>query len=136
MMNQDFVEGGMAMYPIALLGCLGLGGGLIAFVLGLTVARARTALLAIGLMALGCLAPMVGGLGFVMGTRAMEQALAHVNPEDADLIRMVGTAEAMTNLQYGLAAGLAPFCLGLALLGLGLSRRRPGVLVLPAATGV
>ena len=122
---RDFVEGGFAMYPIALLGCLGTFGGVTGFVLALVIGKARTLWFAAGLMGLGVLAPLLGTVGYVLGQQALENALAQVSPEDAELIQMAGTAEALTCLQYGVGAGLLPFCLGVALVGLGLVRRDP-----------
>ena len=124
-MRTAFMEGGWAMYPIAALGCLGMLGGIVGFILGITIAKARTAMLAGALMGLGLVAPMVGSLGYTMGRMATERAIVNVSPDMQETIRTVGTAEAMTCIEFGVGAGLVPFCLGLALLGLGFSRLRP-----------
>lgn len=120
-----FEMGGFAMYPIALLGCMGLPATLAGIIVAIAVKKPpRLALIiATVLCALGLLTAALGLLGYLNGLWSMEEAIAHVNLEDKEVIRWAATSEARVALMFGLIAGLPPFVGGVALLGLGLSRR-------------
>ncbi len=120
---RDYAAGGWVMVPLVLLGGVGTLGGVCSVVITLTLAKARTLWCAGGLMAFGAIAPILGVLGYFLGLSQMESALEHVSPEVRDKLRLAGTSEALTCVEYGLGAGLLPFCLGLALVGIGLARR-------------
>jgi hypothetical protein len=122
---QDFAEGGVAMFPIFAFGFLGALGGIVAFILGLAVAQRRTLWVSVAMMALSFAAPAVGAIGYALALSNIERALVGIDPSMLEPLRMVGTAEALTSIEYGLGAGLLPFCLGLALFGVGLTRLRP-----------
>ena len=100
---RDLAAGGWSMQPIILVGFMGLFAGVTGFIGALAVAQTRTLWIAGGLMAFGTLAPLIGLVGYAL---------------------TVGGAEALTSLQYGVGAGLLPFCLELALVGIGLVRIR------------
>jgi hypothetical protein len=105
-------EGGAAMYlalcfvlvshPLAL-GALGsLFATRRAFPLGM---GAATLLFALGTL-------LVGVLGYVWGMQQVNEALAYVEPEHAEELRRIGTAEADNNLWLGALGALFPFLAG------------------------
>ena len=103
---QFFAEGGFAMYPIALF-------GLVAVVLGAMALGTKSKGLAIGALGLAALVMVMGVGGMMWGRKQTDDAIAMVNPADAELIRVQGHKEANRPLQLA-----GPFCVLGALLGM------------------
>jgi hypothetical protein len=121
---QFWMEGGWWMFPIALLGCSLVPATLMAFILGLTSKKASLVMpLAIGLLCVGLLPAVLGEAGFLSALRTVDEALMHVNPQDAATIRAAGRSEALTTIIFGLWTSLVPTFGGAVLLGLALMRR-------------
>ena len=73
----------------------------------------------------GLVAPLVGTIAWARDTSALNEVLQGPLPREADVeaLRQAGRQQTLIALRYGLGAGLPPFGLGLALLGLGLITR-------------
>jgi len=95
-MAQFFAEGGFWMYPIALLGLMAVGLGAV----GLATPSKSAA---VGALACAAIVTLLGVGGMMWGRMKVDEALAMVNPEDAEAIRVQGYKESMRPLQ--LAAG-------------------------------
>jgi hypothetical protein len=121
-----FVEGGgWPMYPLILLGMVAAPASLALGGIGALAKSARPAgIFALVLLGVGAGAVGFGAFGQHQGVTMMEEALAHVNPEDAEIIRAAGRSEARGCMVLGLAVALLPLAAaaGLSLLALGKSR--------------
>lgn len=127
-MSEDFaqfwMEGGVWMYPIALIGCALVPATLGGWVIGLTAKKATTALpVAVALLAIGLAPAMLGELGYLMGIRAAEMAVVFASPADQATIMAGARGEALATLILGLWLSLIPACGGASLLGVALMRR-------------
>ena len=123
-----FHEGGFAMFPILILGVVGLVGTIAGLVVGLS-SRRRGAPLAfgIGLLAVAVLCAGIGGISYVVAQRKIDAVLPAVDPRQHDELRAVGEAEARVALTFGGGAAALPGLGGLVLLARGLARgREPG----------
>lgn len=120
---EAFAEGGVWMYPIALLGCGGLPVALALFAIGATSRKNLASPFALWLIAGGLLPAALGAVAYTLSWRNVLEAVAHVSPEDKELILMVGKGECLTTVEAGLAAAIFPLCFGLALLGIAVAKR-------------
>ena len=114
-MREFFLEGGFWMYPIALLGLVGV-------VLGAVALAAKAKGLALASLVLAAIVMLLGVGGMMWGRMKTDEALAMVSPEHAAAIREVGHKEANRPLQLA-----GPFSVLGALMGLAaltLSRQR------------
>jgi hypothetical protein len=117
--------GGPWMWLIALLGLLGQTVSLVLGLLVLLWRRRPTRFPVIAcavLCALGLLIVAVGFAGHRAGLAQVEAVLAMVNADDRETIRAAGHSEARAPLIFGTLAGLPPLFMGIALLGLAVSR--------------
>ncbi len=121
---QMWAEGGTFMYPIALLALLSLPAAPLVVILAVVGRRGSRVplILSTVLCALGLLILATGFLGWQMALRNVEEAVAHVNPDDREIILAAGRSEARVLIMFGAAACLPSLLTGVALLGLGLSR--------------
>ena len=117
-MAEFFAEGGFWMYPIALLGLVGV-------VLGAVGLGTRSRSVALGGLTCAALVTVLGVAGMMSGRTQVDQALATVSPEDAELIRTVGYKEASRPLQLGGGFGMLGALLGVAAFTLGARERAP-----------
>jgi len=113
----------MVVFPIALLGLLGLGlGGVsLAFILGGSRLRAFTALSTVALAA-GVWTALVGGVGYQAGLRASQSAVAQMDPGQRVRLLAEGEHESTVALGFGLGVGGLCAALGAAAFALGISR--------------
>lgn len=127
---QLWVAGGAWMYLIALLGLMGAAGALASFAFGVGGDARLAAWVCGGVAALGLFIAGTGYAGLTHSRSVVEQAVATVDPEHRDSIRLAGSSEARVPFIFGLVAALLPATAGLAMLGPALSRssRRKGVL--------
>jgi hypothetical protein len=118
------------MYPLLLLGMLGLAGTLLVAILGITSERGsqRPLILSTMLCAYGLFVFATGVIGWQMSVSRVEDAIAHVNPEDRPMLLAAGRSEARMVTIFGTAACLPPLVVGIAMFGLGVARlkRSPG----------
>jgi hypothetical protein len=117
-------EGGIWMYPIAMLLVVSLPATLVMAIFALVAKRGSrvTVILSTVLCALGLLILIVGFVGWQASLRSMEQAVAMVNPDDREIILAAGTSEARTIIVFAGLACVPSLIGGVALLGLGLAR--------------
>ena len=123
-----FRMGGFAMFPILLLGFVGLVGAIIGLAVGLGSRRRGTPLaFGIALLAVAVLCGGIGGLAYVMAQQKIEAVLPAVDPRQRDELRAVGESEARVPLSFGLGAAALPGLGGIVLVALGLARKpEPG----------
>ncbi len=131
-LSSLWLEGGWAMYPIALVGCLLYPASLGALLTALVAKRPLALTLGLVLLAVGFLPAVVGELGYLQGVRAVEQAVAGAHPDDRATIMMAGRGEAMACLIFGLFQSLVPVFSGSVLTGWGLAQRLPKKAVVSA----
>jgi hypothetical protein len=114
--------GGFFMFPLVLLGVVGVLGTIGGLLFGV-LSRSRTAPLAAAgaLVFVGLLTAGVGAAAYAHGLSRVSAALAHVDPQYVGRLRAQGELEAKIPLQTGAtAAGLPLLGAGvLALIGLG-----------------
>jgi hypothetical protein len=101
-----WMEGGVAMYLVALLWLAAEGAGVLAIV-------TRKSVVAMAAMALSALPLTAGVLGMVYNRSVVENAVAMVNPADRAIILEQGNKEAMRPLQLGGVLTLFTFPLGI-----------------------
>ncbi|MBI5478034.1 MAG: hypothetical protein HY906_04215 [Deltaproteobacteria bacterium] len=124
-MTRWFQEGGFAMFPILLLGVVGLVGTIAGLAIGLSSRRRGTPLaFGAGLLAVAVLCVGIGGASYLMAEMKIDAALVAVAPEMRDELRTVGRAEARVALTFGGGAAALPAIGGLLLVALGLARGR------------
>ena len=75
-------------------------------------------------LGLALLTLLMGGLGYWMGLRAVDKALAFVDAGDRAVLRQRGEEEARNALYLGALAAALPLLLGAGTVTAGLSRRR------------
>lgn len=119
---SSFAEGGVWMYPVALLGCVLVLASLICVILGVISTTNQALPLAIVLLVLAVLPPGISAIGVRLGRANVETIMATVNEDDRATIRAACEAELLNLTLAGLSASLIPSVLGCVLLGLGLSR--------------
>ena len=118
---QAFREGGTSMYLVLALDLVGFVLVPLALVIA-TVARftgkGRGVALAAGVLGLLlALAPMCAGLGgYLLSMSKVDAAVVNADPEQREVLRAYGEAEASNNLTFGLGSGCA--CLAPAVLAL------------------
>ena len=105
-MAEFFHEGGILMYPIALL-------GLAALALGAVAAGAKQKGVAVGALVCATTVMLLSVAGMMMGRMQVKAALEVVNPADREQIMQVGYAEANRPLQLGVPMGVLGAMLGL-----------------------
>lgn len=135
-MAQYFAAGGWTMFPLLLLGLLGLA-GTVAAAIAVAVSKGRERLALVTstmLLGVAVLSVCVGVFGYAVGSRTCLEAVAHVNPADRQVILAAGEAEARVNLGFSLACAALPGLAGLGLFGFGLAGRKK--LAPPAASPV
>jgi len=120
---ESFAEGGVWMYPIALLGCAGLPAALALFAVGATSRKNLAWPFGLGLVIAGLLPAALGYVAYTLNWANVMEAVAHVSPEDRETILMGGKSECLTTVEAGLGASIFPLCFGLALLGIAVARR-------------
>ena len=119
-----FRAGGLAMFPILVLGVVGFAGTIAGLVVGLSSRRRGTPLaFGIALLAVAFLCAGIGGLAYVRGQQMIDAALAGVDPRMQEELRRVGEQEARVPLTFGGGAAALPGLGGLVLLALGLARK-------------
>jgi hypothetical protein len=102
---QFWMEGGAAMYLVALLWLAAEGAGVLAIV-------TRKSVVAMAAMALSALPLTAGVLGMVYNRSRVMEAVAMVNPADKAMIIEQGNKEAMRPLQLGGVLTLFTFPMG------------------------
>jgi len=112
---QFWIEGGWFMYPVLMLGGMGVfAAGASLFVREKAVARIAL------LLVLG--SGLLGVAGMLFNRRYVEAAVVSVSPEYKDRVREAGNRESMRPVQLG--GALLALGLPLALVGLALGLRR------------
>lgn len=104
-----FQEAGAFGWLIALVGLMALAESVVGLALSLGKPKLHVITVAAAVSTL--LVLVLGGVGTVLGQQSVENALAVVNPRDAELILYVGYAEARHNAVLGLAFAAIPFAL-------------------------
>jgi hypothetical protein len=125
---QWFRVGGFAMFPILLLGLVGLAGTIVGLAVGLA-SRRRVVPVAFGsgLLAIAMACVLIGGVSYFLAELRIDAALVGVDPHQRDRLRDYGRAEARVATTFGLGAAALPALGGLVLVALGLARpRAPG----------
>jgi len=118
-----FQEGGFAMFPILLLGIVGLAGTVAGLAVGLSSRRRGTPLaFGIALLAVALLCVGIGGVSYLVAQQRIDAALAGVDPDMRDRLRAVGESEARVSLTFGGGAAALPALGGLVLVALGVAR--------------
>ncbi len=107
-------EGGWTMYLALCSGVLGHLLGLLA--LGSLASSRRAFPLGMGAATLlfALSTALIGVLGYVLGMQMVSEALAYVEPSQAEELRRVGMDEADNNLWLGAIASVFPFLAGTA----------------------
>jgi hypothetical protein len=123
-----FQVGGLAMFPILLLGIVGLAGTIVGLAIGVSSRRRGTPLaFGIALLVVAVLCGGIGGLSYAMARQKVDAALVAVDPGMREELRSVGNAEARVAPTFGASAAALPGLGGLVLVALGLARgREPG----------
>ena len=127
--------GGWPMYPIFLLGLLGLLASVGLPIAGFAMGKPRPAFLfAMMLLVLAVFTAGMGALGQTLDMRTVDEAIVHVNPADREIIRMAGSSESRTCLAFGLYAAILPLAAAGLLLSRALARAKSalGALAGPA----
>lgn len=119
---DSFVEGGVFMYPIALLGCLLPLASIGAAVVAIVSKTNRGVVLGAALLVSAILPAGLGVLAQQLSMSQAEQAIVHAHPADQATIRAAAMSESMTTTLWGYGSAVFPTFVGFALLGLGLSR--------------
>ncbi|MBI5544998.1 MAG: hypothetical protein HY901_13995 [Deltaproteobacteria bacterium] len=123
-----FEMGGWMMYVLVLVALLAALASLALPIVAFAAGKARLAtLFAMLLGILGLAAAGLGAIGRGLGMRMVEQALAHVNPADAEVVRAVGSGESRVCLAFGLAVAVAPLAAACVCLGRALTEKATGL---------
>lgn len=119
---EQFLDGGVFMYPIDLLGCLLLPLSLVALIVGITSKTNRALPLAVALGLAALLPGAIGAVGAKQARTETEAAVRDANPLDRETIAMGSAGIPQILEAWGFAASVLPLFLGCALLGVGLGR--------------
>lgn len=109
-----WLEGGIAMYLVLALGLVAEG-------LGAAALLTKKNAIALAVLGFSLLPLCLGVIGQAVGRQTVEEAIAHVHPQDQELIRDAGCKEAARPLQLG--GVLSLLTLPTAAVGLLVSRR-------------
>lgn len=120
---QNFKEGGPAMLLILSADMCMLCTIVLALAIAFAMRGSAVAKVAGAMCALGALAPLAIGVGgYWWGMEQVNAALSMVDPAQKELLRAMGTAEAMTNIWFGAGSLIctlpgAALVLGVAFIG-------------------
>lgn len=111
------------MYPLTLLLLMGLSGAIASAVCLLAGARAKTTLV-FGGMTVGTafFTLLVAFIGHLAQLRSLDDAIAHVNPADQEIIRIQGERDARVPLYFGALGAVLPLLAGGGTVVVGLMR--------------